>query len=498
MPQQHPRWEHQEKEFQLHREDRAWARFWEMGTGKTRSVIDEAVHLYSIDAIDAVVVVAPNGVHRNWKTDEIPAHVPAALLHGELRAEFWESSKSSTKTHQRRFQELLEHRGFPWLLLSYDAVMTDRGKNTLWKFLSKRRCLYVLDESSEIKSIGAKRTIRILASGAYAPYKRVLDGTPISKGPFDIYSQIKFLDANFWPKHRLGSYTVFKKEFGIWFTRAEAQEATGFDPGYDKLIGYQNLERLNSILSTISSRVLKTDVLDLPEKLYLPKAEFVLSPEQVRVYNELRNDYYSTLQDGSLVEAGLAIVRLLRWQQVLSGYVYTTTDDEEAEPFRLLPGGNPRLKLLGEIVQRHHNKAIIWARFTRDIDQIMEMLSDMGGNAVRYDGTLSDDEAADNSERFKHGDAQWIVANAAKGARGLTWNQAHHVVYYNNSFRLAHRLQSEDRAHRGTMDHSVDYTDLVGVFPDGKQTVDHHIVNNLRNKFDVAAIVNGDKLREWI
>jgi SNF2 family DNA or RNA helicase len=492
-----PRWKHQEQEFREHTEDRARGRFWEMGTGKTRSVIDEACELYRQRAIDAVVVVAPNGVHRNWKTDELPQYLPMALQHGAVRAEYWETSKSATKTHIRRFEQLHEAE-FPWALLSYDAVMTERGRNFLWKFLRKRRVLYALDESSEIKSPGAKRTIRIVASGKYAPYRRVLDGTPVSKGPFDIYSQIKFLDENFWPKHRLGSYSVFKKEFGVWFTRQDAQAASGYDPGYDKLIGYKNLERLEKIVSTISSRVLKEDVLDLPPKIYLPKAEFTLTAEQVRVYNGLKNEFVATVGEGRVVEAELAIVRLLRYQQVLSGYVYTTEDDENVEPFQLLEGGNPRLKLLGEIVQRHHHKAIIWARFTKDIDQIMRMLSDMGGNATRYDGTLGDDEAADNSERFKRGDAQWIVANAAKGARGLTWNVAHHVVYYNNSFRLAHRLQSEDRAHRGEMQHSVDYTDIVGVFPDGKQTVDHHIVNNLRNKFDIAAIVNGDRLREWI
>lgn len=484
---------HQAEEFAARATAPAWARFWEQGTGKSKSIIDEATALYEKGEIDAVIVVAPNGVERNWKTDELPAHLPDRHWSG-TRVEFWQTGKAGTKKHAAAFKTLLHHEGFAWLLMSYDAVMTNTGKQFLWEFLKRRRVLYALDESSDIKSPGAKRTIRVVASGKYAKYRRIMDGTPVTAGPFDVYAPIKFLDENFWGRHRLGSYTVFKKVFGKWFTAKECLELHGYDPKYDKLLGFQNLDKLNKILSTVSSRVLKVDVMDLPPKLY-GRRYFELTPEQVNIYNQLKNDFYAELENGSFIEAPLAIVRLLRYQQILSGYAYT---DDEEEPFQLLPGKNPRLQLLGDIVEGQHHKSIIWARFTKDIDQIVELIKGRGGNVVRYDGQCSDEEAADNSEQFKRGDAQWIVANPSKGARGLTWNMAHHVVYYNNSFKLRDRLQSEDRAHRGVMTHSVDYTDIEGIMPDGKKTVDNHIVTNLRNKFDVAAEINGDKLREWI
>lgn len=466
-----------------------YAILWEQGTGKTKPTIDTAAAKYEAGEIDALIVVAPNGVHRNWKSDELPKHLPNRL-HPETKCEFWESNKANNKGFKARFQQLLLHKGLAILLMSYDNVVTKNGKNYLWKFLRARRCMYVLDEAHNIKAPGAKRTKSIVASGRYAKVKRILTGTPIGQGPFDIYAQLKFLDEHFWKPHGFENFAVFKRHFGVWFTAEDCKQLHGYDPGYDKLVEYVNLDQLAKIVDTVSDRVLKEDVLDLPPKLFTRRT-YELNSEQTKHYEELVREFESEFEDGARIDGALAITRLLRLHQICCGYAQTDDD----EPVRLLGDKNPLLDSVKEWTDGIYNQGIIWARFTKDIDQLMDMLGD---KAVRYDGKLTDDECERNKLSFQAGDRQWFVGNPQKGGTGLTLVQAKHVGFHSNSFKLIERLQAEDRAHRYGQDKSVDYTDFEGFLPNGRPTVSGKIIKSLRSKYDIAAQITGDKLREWI
>ena len=202
------------------------------------------------------------------------------------------------------------------------------------------------------------------------------------------------------------------------------------------------------------------------------------------------------LKSGTLVEATLPIVRLLRLQQIICGYVA-----QGDEPTEFLGKTNPRLELVEDLRDSLGHPAIYWARFTKDVDQMMDVL---GKEAVRYDGQISPEECERSKQAFQAGDAQWLVGNSAKGAEGLTMTQAKTVVYYSNSFRLITRQQSEDRAHRagqegaehaidGRMVNGVHYVDLCCA-----DTVDDDIIDSLRANFNIAAQLTGDRLRSWL
>jgi SNF2 family DNA or RNA helicase len=477
---------HQKIHFENHKETPAWGLLWEQGTAKTKPVIDTAAYLYLKKEINGLLVVAPPGVERNWNTDEIPAHLPPNVAL-ETRVEVFMSKKKGTKEHKWRMDSLRKFEGLAVLLISYDAFMTEVGKNVCWKFLRDRRCLYVLDESHSIKSPSAKRTLSINKSSIYAPYRRILTGTPMAKGPFDLYSQIKFLDGEFWKNRGINGAVEFRQFFGEWLTRSDHQRLHGYDPGYDKLIRYKNLDKLAEWLSQISDRVLKEDVLSwLPPKLY-QKKYVEMSKEQTAAYRQLEQEFYFEFSDGAVVDAELAMVRLLRFQQVLCGYLPVEKD----EPVRLLDGKNPRLEAMEDIRDITSSPTIVWARFRKDIDQLMDLL---GPKACRYDGTVDEDTAERNKLGFQAGDYDWFVGTQAKGGPGLTLHRAKQVIYYSNSFKLIDRLQSEDRAHRAGMDNNpVNYIDLVV-----PGTVDEHIVANLRDKVEIASAVTGDRLKEWI
>lgn len=475
---------HQREHIENHAETKSWGLLWEQGTAKTKPVIDTAAYLFENQNINGLVVVAPPGVERNWNTDEIPKHMPPEYALDVYVAVF-QTAKKNTKAHKNQMNAILGVDGLAVLLISYQALMTKEGSDMVNKFLNQRETLMVLDESHMIKTPNAKRTKRIVAMGKRAKYRRILTGTPIAQGPFDLYSQIRFLDEWFWKNKGIHGSVEFRQYFGRWFTRADCQKLHGYDPGYDKLLEYQNLDVLRRWLAEITDRVVKDDVLDLPPKLYT-KRRFDMSPMMKNAYAELSEELMLEIGD-DVITAELPIVKLLRLQQIACNYVPIGED----EPVHMFEDKNPRLRVMEGIRDETHHPVIVWARFRHDVDQIMDLL---GKEAVRYDGSLSDDEAERSKLAFQAGDAQWFVGTAQKGGPGLTLTEAKTMVYYSNSFRLIDRLQSEDRAHRAGMDeHPVNYIDIIA-----NDTVDERIVENLRGKRDIATEVQGDDWKEWI
>jgi len=474
--------EHQKDEFQKHGLDKVRAIHWEQGTGKTYISLWEAEALYRLGEIDALFVLAPNGLHTNWVIYEIPE-----LLEVEHHAVAYESKRGKTKKHQAAMDYVLKYRqGLAILTMSYDAIKTVNGKKVAKDFLTKRKCLYIIDESNRIKTPSAKITRTVVASGKHAEYKRTLCGTPITNKPFDIYTQFRFLDPDYWKStdYGLGAYEDFKNFFGIWQTGHNGQ--TGRD--FKLCVAYQNLNILSELVAAMSSRVLKEDVLkDLPPKLYSYKG-FDMSPKQVQLYMQIEQEFMAEF-DGEMIFTPQVIVRMLRMQQVLCGYL-PTGDDNVCTP---IEDKNPRLNLLKEICEDLPHKVIIWARFIEDINQICAMLGD---KAVRWDGTVPNEVREENKRRFKQcpvEEVQFLVATPESMGEGHTLNEAKTMIYYSNSYKLKERLQSEDRNHRAGQTDQVNIIDIVA-----NNSLDLDIIASLRAKFDSASSVIDGKLRDWL
>ncbi len=474
--------DHQAVELNAHGLDKVRAIHHEQGTGKTWLALATAEKLFAAGKIDAMFVLAPPGLHTNWVTYEIPDHL--GIEHSAIA---FQTKKAKTKKHMRACNAILNNdaQSFPILAMSYPGIKTAAGKKLAKAFLKRHRCLYVADESNRIKTPSAKITRTVLASADYADYKRTLCGTPITNTPFDVYTQFRFLAKTFWSEtpYGLGSFQCFKTFFGIW----EKGYNGKMDREFEQCVGYKNLEILTELVKSMSSRVLKEDVLDLPDKLY-SYAGFEMSPRQWKLYKELEDDFMCELE-GEMLFTPLAITRLLRLQQVACGYLPT---GEEGE-CHLIEEKNPRLRMLGEITQDLPHKAIIWARFIKDIDLICEMLGD---TAVRWDGTVGEDQRETNKLRFKTApvdEVQFMVATPESMGEGHTLNEAKTTIYYSNSFKMKERHQSEDRNHRAGQENQVNYIDIVA-----DNTKDVHIIDALRKKFDNASKVIDGKIRSWL
>lgn len=511
----------------------AW--WWEPGLGKSKELIDNGGLLYCDGAIGGTFYLGPNGLHRNFITKEVPKHLDAALLERTALL-YWRTDKASTKWFQESARAFLKHDGYKILSMSYDGLMTDTGRAFAKQYLIDVRCLYGADETQRIKEPTSARSIRVVASGTFAPFRRIMTGTPVANAPWDVYPQIKFLDADFWKPHGLDSPEAMKSAFGIWGSAMQrvpigaTKRGAGLDAYYDregipsclrtkfivkpgadggdavafKIIPtlakddngspmYRDLDRLRRIVAPIRSRVLKDDVLDLPPKVHTP-LEFEMSAPQRRAYDSMVKMGFVMLESGETCSARLALTVMLRLQQIACGYLVTDVDPLAGDDPKVLPiVPNPRLDLLLELTQDLPHQALIWSRFTPDIDAICAALRKQGKTVARYDGAISDDECAFNEEAFHRGDAQFFVSNQAKGGEGLTLVEAQTAIYYANSFKLIERLQSSDRPYRIGQTKSVNEIDLVAV-----DTMDARLIVRLQGKYDVAAMVNGDVLHEWL
>ena len=471
---------HQREQFERSKDLPGFAYWWEMGCAKTAPTIWTGAHLYQQGKIDGILVLAPNSVHSNWTLEEIPEHMPRDVM-AKTRLMTWYSKKAKNKGTQKDLVELLRHEGLAVLCASYDAIMTETGGKAIKAFLQARRCLYVLDESGRIKSPGSKRTKRVNASSSYAPYRRVLTGTPVDNSPMDVYAQVRFICPEVWMDMGIRNFASFKNRFGIW-----EQRKTSNGGRFESLVRYKDLDVLKDVVSSVGDRRMKSEVLDLPEKIYVRRT-FDLNPEQRRVYTALEEEYHTTLADGSEVTADLAIVRMLRMSQIASGYV--GNDEDELVPL----GENVRMKCLKDVLEDVEGSCIIWGRYNCEIDAIREILGEK--DAVYFDGRTSDEDKELAKVRFqREGSARFFVAKPSAAGEGLTLHRAKTVIYASNSFSLRERLQSEDRAHRAGMSSDpVTYIDLVA-----KNTLDAYILRALRKKRDLASEITGDNLPTWV
>lgn len=495
---------HQHDVFLESRNKEYYALLMEQGTGKTKVTVDTAAYLYAIGEIDALLVVAPNGVQRNWIINELPAHCPDYTNYKAT----WYSS-SPTKKEEKELCEVLDHQGMKIIAINIEAMATAKGVAFVKKFLLSFRSMLTVDESSTIKNPKAQRTKNLLKLSVHAKYRRILTGTPITQGPLDLFTQFTFLDSHIL---HTSSYYAFRNRYAIM------KEMRTAGRSFMNVVGYTNLDELTKLIEPHSYRVTKSECLDLPEKLYT-KRYVMLSTTQRNLYNALKKDIVAELH-GMVMSAPLALTKLLRLQQIVGGFfvpdVGQTSFCEKfvenakigdaifPEPKAIvqpIDEVNPRIESLIELLEETNGKVIIWARFRAEIQAMVQRIKETFRNTyghdcvVEYHGGIGNDDRTNNVQRFQNEDnCKFFVGHVQAGGKGLTLHAASTVVYYSNDFSLENRLQSEDRAHRIGLKHNVTYIDMIA-----PNTLDEHVVKTLRSKKDIADMITGDAdIGSWI
>lgn len=490
-------YEHQAKAFKLSRDADDFALLMEMGTGKTKVIIDTAAWLWAKGRINFLLVVAPNEVHKNWVLREVPVHLPDWV---PRRTAIW---SSDMKAKDKKAYDKLWDPNFEGLRILAVNVEAFGVQERWWrakrggpkkfgsevnKILDSFKVLFAVDESSKIKTPGARRTKRLWALGKRGEYRRILTGTPVTNSPLDLYAQFRFLH----PRHLgFSNFYSFKHHYAEWKTEKNWKA----DKDYEVCTGYKNIDELTQRLDDVSFRVTKKECLDLPEKVYTRR--FVaMAPEQKKIYDKLREDSLLQLQDDEFKVSNV-LVKMLRLQQVLGGWVPDMENPGEVDPIFEDPKKNPRIKTILDVADESSSKMIIWARFRSEIVAITDILNSVygKGSAVSFYGDVKTDDRNLAIDQFQDEDSpvRFFVAQQHSGGYGLTLTAASYVIYYSNDFSLEARLQSEDRCHRIGQKNPVTYIDLECL-----GTIDTRIINALRDKKKLADTITRDDPSTWL
>tara|TARA_R110002012_G_scaffold24140_3_gene81107 strand:- start:777 stop:2222 length:1446 start_codon:yes stop_codon:yes gene_type:complete len=453
------------------------ALFMEMGTGKSKVAIDNMGILFHEKQINAVLIIAPKGVYDNWVKGEIPAHLPEDIQRDVVR---WEPL--ITQKFNRRLDNFImeDFIGLKIFVMNVEALSTPKGSKTAGRFLVQNpENMVVVDESTTIKNRKAARTKTLQVLQKYAKYRRILTGSPITKSPMDLFSQCSFLAPM-----ALGynSYFAFQNRYAVVRQQKMGQRS------FQEIVGYRRLEELNERLTGFSTRILKSECLDLPEKLYT-KRYVPLTKEQGKLYNQMKEMALAQLDNGELATTTSVLTQIMRLQQICCGHF--TPDIGETRSL-----DSNRLNELVSISEELQGKCIIWASYTHDLLRIHSALRDcFGPEAVAlYYGDTPQEERQLTVERFQdpNNALRFFIGQPKTGGYGITLTAATTVVYYSNSYDLEIRLQSEDRAHRIGQKNTVTYVDMIS--PD---TLDEKILNALKNKVNLAETVLGEEARQW-
>jgi len=469
------RWKHQNEALDALNSSDAFALFMEMRTGKTKTILDEFGEDEHAGIIRNLLVIAPGGVYRTWEADAIK-HL-SADLESRTMIICWESGP--TAAQEREMKAFMAYRGPRILLVNVEALSTKTGASEQCAFfLAHGQTTIVIDESTVIKNPTAKRTKCVLKLGELATKRRILSGLPSPQSPLDVYAQFKFLGA------------PFPEEFEAFQSRYAVIQRKPFGPGgrlIPVVVGYQNLDELQQRIQPYSFRVRLADCYDLPEKMYI-RREVEMTEEQEIAYESMLDFAVAELENAERVTATIVLTQMLRLHQILCG-VTMSDDDVEVD----IPEN--RTTEMMDILENVDGKAIIWAAYGANVRRITATIQKKYGpdSVARFWGGNADTREAEEKAFKTDPNCRFMVATAAAGGRGRTWDVADTIIYYSNTFSLEHRMQSEERAQAVGKKSSVGVFDLVT-----PGTVEDKIIDTLRSKMELSNAITGDSWREWI
>ena len=466
---------HQIKALEMSWDKNVFAYFMEMGTGKSKVLIDNISMLYDKGNINGALIIAPKGVYKNWFDSEIPTHMPERI---EKKIVLWQATINVKQ--QKELNTLFESgEDLHILIMNVEALSTKKGVEFAHKFLSCHKTLMAIDESTTIKNPEALRTKNIIGLGKDVKYKRILTGSPVTKSPLDLYTQCAFLDP--WLLEHQSFYS-FKTRYAVMRTLNLGSRSI------QVVASYKNLGELSDKIKPFSFRVLKDDCLDLPPKTFM-KRSIQLSPEQRKVYNQMKQIALAEL-NGKLITTNTVLTQLMRLHQITCGHF--KSDDGETQVIK-----NSRLDELIEVLNEVEGKAVIWAHYRYDIEVIVNAIKkEFGDNCVvtYYGDTSTDDrQKAIKLIQDPESKVRFIVGTPQTGGYGITLTGASTMIYYSNGYDLEKRQQSEARIDRIGQTKNMTYIDIIA-----EDTVDEKIVAALRKKVNIASEVMGEDLKDWI
>lgn len=465
-------WAHQQEIFTW-AQDRPAAGLWMgMGTGKTGLTLNLIEYHRTMRRIDCAIIAVPLRYADTW-VEEINRCFPGRKVVNCLR-----NPDGRLASTAERVQNACKEADY--LIVNYDSLgeITHIGKKREFHFtelgtaiqsrLLKYNCAMVCDESTHIKNHRSARGKACQKLGLLAKVRYALSGTPLPQGPQDAFGQYAYLDPMIFGY----KFTVFRSHF---------LELGGFEGKVIEGLKPHKTEEFNTKLYSIARRVTKEECMDLPPKVY-QTVTYDLAPSTRKLYQQLADEWVVSMNNREYaVTTGLA--KSLRLAQICTGFLGHREFDPQGEICTVevdIPQ-KEKLKTLMDMLEDIPGKVIIWCKWKKNIQDIAAALGQAGILYVDYwSGTLNHHA---NEMAFREDpNIKVFLGTGESGGMGLNLQgpDVATEIYYSQDMKALVREQSEDRAHRGEIKHTVTIIDMVA-----KGTVEEAIVKGLRDKIDL-------------
>lgn len=428
--------------------------FHEQGLGKTKIGLDLALYWLARDVVDSVLIVTKKGLIENWRGEiTTHSHLTPRIIGQDRSANFY-ALNSPARLY----------------LAHYEAVLSERSRLEL--FLKTRRVAVILDEAHKIKNPEAEVAQALLGLANGFIRRVIMTGTPVANRPYDLWSQVRFLDGG----EALGD------DFPSFRQSLDLANDLGRDEGRATLFA-DALEGLFKRIRPFSIReTKKTSGLKLPDKT-VTNLEVPLEARQAEIYSQFRDELAAVVVQGGqavLDDAEGLLKRLLRLVQVASNPAMID------QAYRAMPGKLPVLEsLLHEIVDAGE-KAVVWTSFTDNADMLAHHFDELGVGLVHGGISMTKREEALTSFKTDP-ECRVLVATPGAAKEGLTLTVANHAIFYDRTFSLDDYLQAQDRIHRISQERACHVRNLIAT-----DTVDGWVDALLAAKHLAAQLGQGD------
>jgi len=427
--------------------------FHEQGLGKTKIAIDLLLYWLEKKDIDTVIVVTKKQLVQNW-VNEFHTHtmiIPKVLSSNKMDNYIVLNSPARV------------------ILANFEIFSTEQERLTL--FLKSRNAAVIVDESTKIKNPESKLSQSFFKLSPYFKIRTIMTGTPVANRPYDIWSQIYFLD--------------FGMSLGCDFTSFKASTDLTNDLSYSESKRDLFESTVSGIFDSIKSFTVRetknSGIISLPDKKY-HSVWCSFEPHQKTMYESVRDDLQLLVQKGDetlLDESEDTLKRLLRLVQISSNP--RLVDDLYGE----YSGKEEKLDfLIAQIVARGE-KVIVWSSFIENIDYFHKKYKDY--NPTKIHGRMAIADRNKSVEVFKSGASSVLFATPQSAKEGLTLTIANNVIFYDRGFNLDDYLQAQDRIHRISQKKDCNIYNLMI-----EDSIDKWIDILLQAKQNAAFLAQGD------
>lgn len=529
--------EHQMQAYLRYRDKNMIALFFDMGTGKTKTIIDLVVSRYLRRQLDALIVIAPNLVHTQWAQSELPIHANV-----EYNRLVWKSSKVSQKGYGWKLEQFVNKvpnpRSLQVFCINVEAFQSDKVLAYVDKFIKTYdgKVMLCMDEATTIKNPKAKRTKAIIKLRDKVTARAILTGTPVAKSPLSVWSMFEFLQENYFGY----GYFIFERAYSVQVQDYNPMSRRRFNRlmdekewniirynikklrddairrfpemseeqvkrkvctevelinnvsnsvarhiyEHEKYTKYRNMDKLKALMDKVAMSVKAEDCQDLPPKVYKP-VYVDMSASQRKAYEELKIELRAMYEGAELTVTNRMVI-VLRQMQICGGFFpfIDNTGEEKVTGAVRIKDATDKLDYIVsqmEEIDFERHKCIIWAAFVPEILMLHEALQNAGYNSALFYGAVSQDSRDKTVTEFQAGNIDILVANVMTMGKGLNLQKAPIQFFYSNNYRIEDRLQAEKRSHRfGVTADKVVFTDLII-----KRSIEEKIYSAIREGRDL-------------